>query len=201
MKKSQQYSLTRLLIMMSGAGLIFVPLVTVYGAKLMGLATLFVLFGVVGLAWFYAKQVVGLPTKAGVAFSALGAVLWEMGWGVMILVDKQFGWGVFIVGWALLTAGLMLQGFYMIKKGPLPDWNKYLCLVGALPLIAELSNPFFFTSLLPLVQVVMMIFYGVGWVFIGKSLTVHPEVEEVQKFVPVGTPVQTPPLPHAIGTD
>lgn len=203
MEKLQSQPWTRALTIVGGIFLIFVPLVTIYGLRLISLPVITVLSVAVFFAWLYTRGVFSLPTKAGLAFSVLGAVLWETGWVVMILVDKRFGWGIFMAGWLLLTAGLMFQGVHMIKNGWLSSWNIYLCLFGSLPLIAEAANPFFFTSLLPLVQVVIMIFYGVGWVFIGKALTVKPQVagSESLSTARAANPIQALHYPHAMGTD
>jgi len=104
----------------------------------------------------------------------MGATIWEVGWVLMILVDKQLGWGVFMAGWLLLSVGLFMLGMANIQRAYLSRSIVMLLTVGFIPALAELANPYFFASIPAVGQIGLMLVYSFGWVLLGKALSAFP---------------------------
>ncbi len=199
MTQSKKLSWVGLTAVSASIFLFLVPIGLVYDINLVSAAFIVPFLLLLGWAGLYASGQFRMPSRSGFGAIMLGAAVWEVGWVLMILVDKQFGWAVFMAGWLLLSAGLFMLGMANIQRAYLPRWIVMLLTVGFVPALAEVANPYFFASIPAVSQIGLMLVYSFGWVLLGKALSAFPYAQP--RVAPVNRmPVQPRGL-SAHGTD
>ncbi|MCP4429125.1 MAG: hypothetical protein GY803_31960 [Chloroflexi bacterium] len=200
MEQAKTFSWINLTAAVFSVALFILPIGYMYNAKLISAAFIVTLLFLLGAAGLYAVGRFSLPSKRGFAAIILGATIWEVGWAMMVLIDKQVGWGIFVVGWLILSLGLFLLGVNNIQRSFMSRWHIMPLILGFCPALAEIANPYFFTGIPPWAQIALMILYSLGWILSGQALALISDEKPREAILTAPAHIQ-PQVHPAHGTD
>ncbi len=82
-----------------------------------------------------------------------------------VWIGSEIGWMLFLLGFLILSIGLVLFGVAAVRANELPRWRALPLMVGAAGLTAFLFGPF-----LVAVADLLLTLIGVGWILLGYAL-------------------------------
>ena len=82
-----------------------------------------------------------------------------------VWIGSEIGWILFLLGFLILSIGLVLFGAAAVRASELPKWRALPLMVGAAGLTAFLFGPFLVT-----VADLLLTLIGLGWMLLGYVL-------------------------------
>jgi len=120
--------------------------------------------------WFSGKSNLKRQVSLGLVIN--GMSFWGIGWILILLVNPIVGWWVYMVGWLSLSLGLCTYGSVEVRERKLPNETVILLLLGLIPVTAEFASPYRFANdLAASSQLFVMLFFSIGWILIGYTLS------------------------------
>ncbi|MCP5096804.1 MAG: hypothetical protein GY943_14730 [Chloroflexi bacterium] len=108
--------------------------------------------------------------QIGLGLMINGIAFWGIGWLILLFIDPKMGWWIYVVGWAILSLGLITYGANDIRKNGWPTWFILPLLLGTLPVLATIASPYHFVNgIEPINQLLTMFAYAFGWVLCGMA--------------------------------
>lgn len=134
-----------------------------------------ILFGA-GLAGVYARysgEMAG-EGNAGFVQSFAGLALLSAGLFADLTLDLEDTTRIVSFGFIILTLGLLILGFAMLKTEPLPMWN-------FLPLVLGMLTPLnILIGDAPLIRLAISVAFGLGWLALGALVFLDRREAEVK---------------------
>ena len=82
-----------------------------------------------------------------------------------VWIGSEIGWMLFLLGFLILSIGLVLFGVAAIRANELPRWRALPLMVGAAGLTAFLLGPFVVAA-----ADLLLTLIGIGWILLGYVL-------------------------------
>jgi hypothetical protein len=129
--------------------------------------------GLVGLYARYSGEMAG-EGNAGFVQSFAGLTLLTAGLFADLTLGLEGTTRIISFGFIILTLGLVILGFAMLKNEPLPMWN-------FLPLALGLLTPLnILIGDAPLIQLAISVAFGLGWLALGTLVFLDRREPEVK---------------------
>ncbi len=136
------------------------------------------LFGA-GLAGFYARYSGRMrgEGRAGFVQAFVGLSFLAAGFLMDLTLGLEEGVKISSFGFIILTLGLVLLGFPMLKTEPLPMWNFLPLVLGMLTLFNVIAGGYDF------LRIVISVLFGLGWLVWG--MLIFLDTRELEEDKPV----------------
>ena len=82
-----------------------------------------------------------------------------------VWIGSEIGWMLFLLGFLIMSIGLVLFGVAAVRANELPRWRALPLMVGVAGLMAFLFGPFLVAA-----ADLLLTLIGVGWILLGYAL-------------------------------
>lgn len=166
-----------------GAAAFIIPTLFLYPqtARQLQAGTIALMLGLIAGAVIVTRFAL-LSRRLGMGLVINGVAMWGIGWTCMHLLSPVVGWWIYLVGWMVMTFGMLSIGTADLHKAFLRQFAPLLS-IGLWPLMVELAHPAYAATLNAPTQLFIMFAVILGWILLGIGIA------------PVGSRPSDAPLP------